>query len=184
MYVVQTVAPLSEPVTLAEVQSFSVVFEADDDALLTSLITVAREDAENYMNRQIMTATYELFTDCFVQDMKMPKNPIQSISKVEYMDDLGVYQILSSSEYYIYGDADISKIHFEAMPSHKVHKRAIKITFLSGYTTVPETIKIYIKHIVSTMFENREKFVVGVSVNEMVGNMYKRMLDQYRVQPL
>ena len=182
MQVVQTVAPTSEPITLDEVKAFAVVFEDMDDALLTSFITVAREDAENYTNRQIMSATFELYTDCLVQDMKMPKNPIQSITKIEYMDDNGDYQLLS--DYYLYGDGDISKIHFDTFVSHKSHKKAIKITFIAGYVNVPETIKIYLKHIVSTMYENREKFVVGVSVNEMVGNMYKAMLDKYRVQPL
>ena len=66
MYLVQTVAPISEPITLDEVKAFAVVFEDSDDSLLTSFITVAREDVESYTNRQLMSATYELYTDRYI----------------------------------------------------------------------------------------------------------------------
>ena len=184
MYLVQTVAPISEPITLDEIKAFAVVFEDSDDSLLTSFITVAREDVESYTNRQLMSATYELYTDSLVQDMKMPKNPIKSIAKIEFMDDNGVYQTLSTSDYYLYGENDIYRIHFGNCIPHKTHKQAIKITFEAGYDVVPEVIKVYMKHIVSTMYENREKFVVGVSVTDLVGTMYKEMISKYRVQPL
>lgn len=184
MNLVQTVAPTAEPISLDEAKIFMHVIETDEDTLIESIITSAREYAENYTNRQLITATFELTTDSFIQDFKLPKAPVQSISKIEYMDESGVYQILSTDDYYLYYEYEIAKIYFSNLPSIKDDKRAVKITFVSGYTTVPSSIKTYLKMLVSTLYENREKFVVGVPVNDIVGTMYDRMLNFYRVKPI
>jgi uncharacterized phiE125 gp8 family phage protein len=184
MYLVQTVAPINEPVSLDEAKKFMRILENDDDTLIESMIIGAREYAENYTNRQLMTATYELYLSDFIQDFKMPKNPIQSITSIEYMDEDGNYQVLDSSLYYLYGDNDISKIHFEDFEDHKEHKKAIKITFVAGYTTVPSSIIAYIKVLVSTMYENREQYIIGVSAETNANPMINKLLDMYRVQPI
>ena len=89
----QIVAPTSEPLTLEDAKTFMRILEDDDDALITSMIVGAREFAENYTNRQFVEATYELITNRFILDMKLRHNPIKSISKIEYMDENGDYQI-------------------------------------------------------------------------------------------
>lgn len=180
----QTIAPTSEPLTLADAKTFMRILEDDDDALITSMIVGAREFAENYTNRQFKDATFELITNCFVQDMKLRHNPIKSISKIEYMDINGVYQILSTDEYYLYFDNGVGILHFNILPSYKDDKRAVKITFVSGYTTVPTSIVSFLKVFVSTIYENREFYVTGVSVDKFANPMLVQMLNFYRIQPL
>lgn len=185
MYLVQTVAPISEPITLEEAKDFMRILEADDDALITAMIESAREFAENYTNRQIISATYELYTEWYTQDMVMPKNPIQSITSIEYMDEAGTYQTLDPTLYYLYGENDLYKIHFEEdLPEYKEHKKAIKITFVAGYTTVPSAFASYMKVFVSNLYENREFYVIGTRVDKMANPLVVKMLDMYRVQPL
>jgi len=184
MYLVQTVAPIKEPITLNEAKAFAVVFEDEDNALLESFISTAREYAENYTNRQFELATFELYTDRFTQNMVIPKGHIKSIEKIEYMDNDGIYQILDTNLYYLFGENDIFRVHFEKTMPHKHHKKAIKITFVAGYDSVPNSIKTYIKHIVSTMYENREKFYQGTNISEIIGDMYISILYKYRIQPL
>ena len=183
MYLVQTVSPTNEPLSLVNAKAFMRIIESDDDVTITSMIKSSREYAENYTNRQFEVATYELFTNGFIQDMEMPKNPIKTLAKIEYMDENGTYQILDSSFYYLYGENDIFKIHFEQTISHKVHKNAIKFTFDSGYATVPEGIIAYLMVLVSTLYENRELYIVGVSIDKIANPMIHKMLDMYRVQP-
>lgn len=180
----QTVAPTSEPLSLADAKTFMHILETDEDDLISSMIVGAREYAENYTNRQFKDATFELITNCFVQDMKLRHNPIKSISKIEYMDANGNYQTLSTDNYYLYYENGIGTLYFTETPSIKDDKRAVKITFISGYTTVPSSIIAYIKVLVSTMYENREQYIVGVSVETLANPIINKMLDMYRVKPL
>lgn len=184
MYYNQIVAPISYPLSLDDAKEFMRISDDDDNNMIQAMITASTEYAENYTNRQLESATFELYNDCFVQDMKFPKNPINSISKIEYMDEDGNYQTLADTEYYLYGENDIFRLYYEDMPSHKTHKNAIKITFVSGYTTVPESIIAYLKVKVSTLYENREQFVIGVSANELPLSFVDNLLDKYRIQPL
>lgn len=57
--------PAVEPVTLAEAKAHLRVSIPDDDTLIAVLISAARQNAENYMNRQIITATWEVTFDAF-----------------------------------------------------------------------------------------------------------------------
>ena len=184
MNLTQTIAPLTEPLSLVDVKNFMHILETDEDSLITSMIVAAREYAENYTNRQLLSATFELITDRFVQCMTIPKTPVISISKVEYMDELGVYQTLSTSDYYSYKEYGATKLYFDAIPSVKDDKRAVKITFTAGYTTVPSSIISFMKVLVSTMYENREQYVIGVSVETLANPMILKMLDMYRVKPI
>ena len=184
MYLVQKVAPISYPLSLTNAKDFMRTLEIDDDAMIQSMIISAVEYVENYTNRQLNDATFELYNDCIMQDWKLPKNPIKSISKIEHMDENGDYQILANTDYYLYGEDDVSRVHFENIPSHKVHKNAIKVTFISGYDIVPYGILAYLKVFVSTIYENRERYVIGVSVETMANPIIDKMLDMYRVQPI
>lgn len=58
-------APTIEPVTLEEIKEHCRIDGAEDDNLLTSLITVARQEAEKITRRQLITATWELRLDHF-----------------------------------------------------------------------------------------------------------------------
>lgn len=184
MNLVQTVAPTSEPITLEEAKHFMRILEDDDDTLIESMIIGAREYAENYTNRQLMSATFELTTDIIYSGFKLPKSPVQSITKIEYMDEDGVYQVLDTSDYYSYIDNEITKLDVNILPTYKDDKRAFKITFVSGYDTVPNSIISFMKVLISTMYENREQYIIGVSANTNANPMINKMLDMYRVQPI
>jgi len=182
MYYVQTVAPSEEPLSLSDAKAFSYIDISDDDALINVMIATSREYAENLTNRQFEVATFELFNERIIQDWQLPKNPIKSISKIEYMDSDGDYQTLSSDDYYLYGDNDIFRIHFDTIPSYKDHKESIKITFVSGYDVVPKSIVSWLKLKVNSLYENREQFVIGVSATELPPSHIDNILNMYKVQ--
>lgn len=184
MYLVQTVAPISEPITLDEAKLFMKVIEYDEDDLINVMITASREYVENYTNRQIMEATFELTTNSIYSGMPLPKNPIQSVTKIEYMDLEGNYQTISTDNYYTYIDLGITKLFINDLPSYKDDMRAFKITFVSGYENIPSSIKTYMKMQVSTMFENREQYVVGASIETNANPMLDKLLNFYRIKPI
>lgn len=186
MRLVQTVAPVQEPISLTEAKDFLRVLDNDSDALISALIVAVREHAENVTNRQLESATYELYAEDFIS--KLPKNPITSISKIEYMNENGFYQILDSNLYYLYEDNGIGKIMYLDLlnvpfpTTIKEHKEAVKITFTSGYTTVPEAIKQYMKVKISTLFENREQFVIGASISSFGDKFIENLLNPYKIR--
>lgn len=182
MQLVQTVAPLQEPLTLEEAKEFLRVLDNDSDTLIGSLIIAVREHVQNVTNRQLMEATYELYAENFIT--RLPKNPIKSIDKIEYMDVDGVYQILDSTLYYLYEDNGIGYIKYIDTPIAKEHKKAVKITFTSGYDAVPEAIKQYMRVKISTLFENREEFVIGVSIAEFGNSFIENLLSPYKVRSI
>lgn len=182
MNLIQTVSPLEEPLSLEDAKNFMHIIEDDENTLIEDMIRSAREYAENYTNRQLEVATFELINEIIYCGFKLPKNPVKSITKIEYMDSNGTYQIMPNTDYYVYIDNGISKLHINKMPSYKCDKRAFKITFVGGYDVVPSSIVSYIKMLVSTMYENRESYVIGASINTSANPLLDKMLNMYRIQ--
>ena len=187
MYTVQTVAPVGEVVTLDECKLFAIIDIDDDNAVVQGLIDACIAHVENITNRQLITASFELYNDKFIQDLIMPKGKLQSLTSIEYMDDDGVYQTLSTDDYYDFGEFDRFKIHFDKIPNHKRNKKAIKISFDSGYgllsTDVPNPIKLWIKMKVKDLYEHRDMFE-DFTKFEMPDSHIDVMLKMYRIQPL
>lgn len=181
MQLVQKVAPIKEPIALEEAKDFLRVLDNDSDALISSLIVAVREHIENVTNRQLEIATYELFDEDFI--FKLPKNPIKSIDSIEYMDEDGTYVAMSDDNYYLYENLGIGHIAYEDLPLVLEHKKAVKITFTAGYSKVPEAIKQYMKVKISTLFENREQYVVGASISNFGDSFIENLLLPYRIRP-
>lgn len=182
MNLTQTVEPTSEPLLLDDAKTFMHILETDEDAIIESMIISAREYAENYTNRQFEIATYELITDRIYSGFAIPKSPVIEISSIEYMDTLGVYQTMDTANYYSYGENGATKLNFETIPEFKNDKRAFKITFKAGYASVPSSIVSFLKVMVSTLYENREQYVVGVNINTLANPLMLKMIDMYKVQ--
>jgi len=177
---VQIVAPTAEPLSLTEAKLFLRVLSAADDTLITSMIKASREYAEDITNTQLMVATYELYAGNLVA--KLPKNPIKSIEKIEYMGEDEVYQLLDTSLYYLWEENGIGKIEYKECPTLISHKKALKITFTSGFQSVPEAIKAWMRVKVSTLYENREQFVIGVSISSFNDKFVDCLLNSYKIK--
>lgn len=186
MQLIQTVAPIKQPISLDEAKLFSKIVEDDEDELILSFIKSATSYAEGYTNRQFEIATFELINECIWCDFRLPKSPTIEILKIEYMDNNGDYQILDTDKYYLYENYEISYIHFHHIPTHKKDKRAFKITFRSGYDVVPDVFKIYIKIATSTLYENRELYLTDFNSRKdlVLVPLAQSMLSLYRIQPI
>ena len=182
MQLIQTVAPIKEPITLDEAKDFLRVLNADSDTLINSLIIVCREHIENATNRQLESATFELIASDFI--CKLPKGTLQSISSIEYKDANGDYITLSTDSYYSYERNGESFIEYLAKPLIASHKKAVKITYVCGYDSVPESIKQYMKVKISTLFENRESYVIGASIAEFGSEFVENLLSPYKIRSI
>ena len=72
----------TEPVTLTEAKAQAIITYTDDDTLLTSYITVARKQIENYCNISIVAQTVVLTADLY-NDYELPYGPVTGIQAAE-----------------------------------------------------------------------------------------------------
>lgn len=173
--------------SLDSVKKYLRILDNDEDETITSCILSAISEAEGLTNRQFTRATYELYLSNFPREnFKFPKNPIQEIISIEYMDLEGNYQIIDSSSYYLYKIYEVGYIAFETFPNINVknHKQAIKITFKSGFLdgTFPNDLRQWLKVRVNTLFEYREELVAGTIVAET--KHVDKILDKYKIRSI
>ena len=164
----------SEPVSLAEVKIHLNITDTASDDLLNSLITVSRLEAENYMKRQLLPATWKRtirdFPSNSTASIELPRPPISTVSTnvtITYLNST-----VSGSSSTSINSSDI-KVDFEQEPG-RVFPRvnntwptdaldepsAVSVQYVSGYTSasaVPEPIKLWIKQRVGSKFEYREE---------------------------
>ncbi len=110
MQLIQTVAPLTEPLTLEEVKDFLRVLDNDSDVLISALIVAVREYVENITNRQLEVATFELTNENLF--LSLPKGSLKTVDKIEILDETLTYVEFDTSKYYTYINNGIGYISF------------------------------------------------------------------------
>ncbi len=163
----RTVAPTSEPLTLPEAKRHLRVLSGDEDTVIRDFLKSAREDFEDATSRVLMTQTWEQLYDWFPNTIKLLRSPVQSVTKIEYIDTEGVLTTLATSEYVLDSKSEPARI-VEAFgvswPTTRQIVNAVIVTFVAGYTSralVPHTAKAAVKLKLSHYFEHRESVVMG-----------------------
>jgi len=183
-FVVST-APSVEPITLEEAKIQCRIESTYDDDEITGIIIAARNQAELYLNRAIITQTIDAYYDSFPSCFEMP--PLQTVSSITYLDSDGNSQTLESSQYTVDSKsipARITRAYGVTWPSTYSQTNAVTIQFVAGYglaVSVPECIKQWIKLQVSHYFDNRNPVVIGSSVAEVPRDYVNGLLDSERV---
>lgn len=155
-------APALEPVTLQEAKDHLRVTGNDEDALISELIIAARQQAETFTRRALLTQTWELYLDCFNGDIELPNPPLQSVESIKYIDLDGVEQTLAATEYKTYAWNEpgvIAPAYGKAWPSTRAEKGAVTVRYIAGWQTaadVPAPIKSAILLMIGHLYENRE----------------------------
>ncbi len=167
----------SECVTLAEAKIHLRVDVSDDDLLIASLITAARQDAEARMARTLVETIWEEHLDAFPAcgQIRLLNPPITSITHVKYFDTNGLQQTLSPSSYVLDAASEpgqLVRAYGQSWPATYSRPGAVQIRYLAGLpitdkAKVPEIIKAWIKLRLGTLYEHREEIALGTSVAEI-----------------
>lgn len=182
----RTVAPASEPISLSEARNHLRIDPdtTDDDGLIATLITAAREYCENKTNRQFITATYRLNLDVFpLGEICVPRPPLIAVSGITYTDLAGVTQTLSTSIYTVDSNAEPGRIvptYNQYWPGSRQQPNSIAVTYTAGYGStaqaVPAAIQQAILLCVGHWYANREAVSEGIfaevpmAVNALLGS--------------
>lgn len=154
----RTVAPTVYPVSLVEAREQLRITDTTEDAYLNSLIAVATEMVEQMVGRPIASQTWALAINGAVSKVYLPKLPVVSVSSIAYYDRDNASQTATVSDFYLFTDED--KAWLEPKPNiswPETYDRAdsLTITFVAGYSTVPDNLRHAVLLMVSNFFENR-----------------------------
>lgn len=175
--------PSVEPVLLADVKQQARIDTTADDALITNLITGARQWAEKYTGRGFITQSWQLARDTWpgaserwwdgvrqgpisglddVGYISLPRAPLQSVTSVTVYDNTDTPTVWGSGNYYVDTIREPGRIALRLGSVWPVATRTangIIIQYVVGYgsdgSSVPEPIKTAIRQIVSHWYEHR-----------------------------
>ena len=196
--------PTEEPVSLLEAKLHLRVDFDEDDMLIASLITAARQAAETLTGRQLTTARWKQVLDCFPgpslmglpagQTFTLPghaillaKAPVQSVVSINYLDMGSVNQTMPALTYTVdvaCEPARITPVFGQIWPICLPQIGAVSVTFDAGYGTasqVPEGIKSWIKLRLGSLYAHREE-VAALSRGRIESLPFiDGLLDPYKV---
>jgi uncharacterized phiE125 gp8 family phage protein len=196
--------PTEEPVSLLEAKLHLRVDFDEDDMLIASLITAARQAAETLTGRQLTTARWKQVIDCFPgpslmcvpagQTFTLPghaillaKAPVQSVVSINYLDMGSVNQTMPALTYTVdtaCEPARITPVFGQTWPICLPQIGTVSVTFDAGYGSaaqVPEGIKSWIKLRVGSLYAHREE-VAALSRGRIESLPFiDGLLDPYKV---
>lgn len=164
-------APAIEPVTLIAAKEHLRAND-DEDGLIQTLIYAAREYAQGYTGRALITQTWEFtasgfpsyYESYFYGTLKLPLGKLQSVTSVSYVNEAGATQTLAASDYQVDTSNDsagrITPAFGKYWPTTRAGVlEAVTVRFIAGYglaAAVPFSIKAAMLLIIGHLFANRE----------------------------
>lgn len=138
--------PTVEPVTLAEVKAALRSTSTVDDALITTLIPVARAYAETLTSRSLARKTCVAFFDGFpapYQPIRIPAPPLITVTNVKYLDETLTLQTWNSAEYFVTEMQDpgliVSRPGY-VYPVAGSMEGSVRVQFTAGYDASAPTV--------------------------------------------
>lgn len=161
MYQVITPAT-TELVTLSEAKQHLRVDDTSDDALITSLITVAREFAEHYTGKSLVPVTLEMTLPRFPlysERIALDAPPVTSVTSIKYTDTAGIEQTVDPANYTLspYGDSrEIRPAYQFYWPITQCIADAVRIRYVAGYMAPPGAVVAAALLLIGHLYENRQ----------------------------
>ncbi len=140
------IAPLVEPVTLAEAKNYCRVTITADDALINLLIASARETIEVATGLSLVPKDVISYFNNIGGNFEIPFGPID-VATLQLFDMGQDGMEIAAADYILIGD-QFPKLVFPKYADFKA-------TYEAGYTTIPSDLKLAILDQVSYDYENR-----------------------------
>lgn len=158
--------PVAEPVTRQEAKDFLRIEHIEEDAIVDSLILAARQVVEAYLNRFLITQTWQLFLDRFPRgrEITVPRPPLQSVTHLKTYDEADVATTFAATNYVVDAVTEPGRIVLKdaaQWPTTELRNvNGVEIQFVAGYgatgPAILEKIRTYLKMLIGEMWENRE----------------------------
>lgn len=162
-----------------------------DDALVTALITVAREAVENFTELTVAVNTFQLKLDYFADlAIDLGTYPVNSITSITYVDTNGATQTIPSGDYVLDNfskPAQIVLAYDKQWPAVRNQPNAVTVTFQAGFTgntspvvnKMPKALEQAMLLTITDLYENRGAIVS--KQNYEVPVMAQYLMATYRI---
>lgn len=162
-----------------------------DDALVTALITVAREAVENFTELTMAVNDFQLKLDYFADlAIDLGTYPVNSIASITYVDTNGTTRTLSSTDYVLdtfSKPAQVNLAFDKTWPAVRNQPNAVTVTFEAGYTgntspvsnEVPKALEQAMLLTITDLYENRG--AIGSKQNYEIPIMAQYLMIPYRI---
>lgn len=186
----ETVAPVEEPITLAEAKEWLRVDSSDEHELITALISAARRSVEKNLSRSIIERTMQAKVDSFAYLYRIPFPPVTDVTAVSYYNTESpqILTPLNPSDWIVHADRGILEMKRDIeVPTYDHRLDAIHITFKTGVDvtsspegTLPSDMLTAMKMIMASMYENRESVTIGQGYVVLKNPTVQWLLEPYR----
>ena len=183
-------APAVEPVTLSEAKAHLRIDSSDEDTLISTLITAAREWCEEYLDRSLIHQQYVMRLDSFPYAIELPRPPMATSGTTTALtltytlgDDSTA--VLAATEYRIDRNSTpgvVRQLREGTWPANLDDQNAITVTWWAGYgasgSSVPAAIRSAMLMLVAHLWRNREMTTEAALSEVPMGT--KALLDSAR----
>ena len=161
---VRTVAP-SALITTANLKTHLRVDGSDEDTYIDGLLSAATamlEGVDGMLGGKALgsqTWTFETGRITGATALHLPITPVTSITSIDYYDADNAQQIATAGDFQFYSDDDNAILEPKtgnSWPTMYERADTLKITYVCGYDSLPDTIPHMLKLIVGHWYENRE----------------------------
>ena len=183
--------PASPLITTAEAKAHLRIDHSDEDTLIDAMVSAATariDGCEGVLGRALINQTWRQDFAEFDSSMRLPLEPVSSITSITYQDSLDAQQTLASSVYTMLTDERGSYITLnsgQSWPASYFRPDAVSVTFVAGYgsasTDVPQAIIQAALLMVGDWYEHRTTGVFGVRASEVpMAALAVDLVKQYR----
>ena len=181
--VYELIAKGAVPVSLDDMKAYMKVTSDADDDLITMMLNAATVWGENYTGREFRANTWALLLDEFSDRICIRRDPVKSITSVEYLV-ADVFTAVTNITYYLKKNVQNSEILLaedEDWPADlDSREQGIKITFVTeSYRYCSDAIINGIKRHVAWWYANRGD--CSDSEDAATQSSVQLVYDQFRI---
>lgn len=138
--------PTTEPISLDEAKKHLRIDFTDDDVLIGALIARARVASEGFLNRALLTQTWDLWLDCFpTKDyIELPMPPLKSVISVKYYGTDDTEYIMAAADYFVDDKSFLGKVSLnygKTWPSTTLRPvNGVVVRYVAGYEDYAGTV--------------------------------------------
>lgn len=187
MWTLEQVDEPGDPVISVDDAKLHLRVEHDvEDDLIAGYIAAATEHAEVYQLRSILERTWQLTLPRFPRGgrfIRLPRPPLQSVTKIDYTDRAGNAQVMDPSHYRAMTDGRVL-LATDGWPRTAEAADAVRITYVAGYGEggdVPQATRAAILLLAGHLYENRESVTVGTGPTFALPQGTEYLLYPYRL---
>lgn len=177
-----TTPPTEEPVTIDEAKAYLRADGNEDDALIGSLITAARQSVESSCERALMPQVWTERQPAFPAAIELRGGLVDTVNSVKYLDAAGEQQTLDEAAYRVSSNTSTPTL----LPvTNWPAGTDIEVEYSLGYpdaATVPAALRAAMLIMVADMYANREISLVGPQITQN-RTVFRLLFPYKRVRP-